>query len=100
MFRATINLQLGEQSPSQAIFRKHSPHRHLYQTLRFFLKYFCCTSGPDPTGVTGMAMVQFGVDFGTGQPYLRSVDDDDEITRILMRREIGPVFASQHYGST
>ena len=98
MFGAAVYFQLGEQTPSQTILRQHSAHRGFHQSLRLFQAHFSGMYGTNSARVSGMAMIQLVIGLGAGQQYLRGIDDNHKIARILMGSEIGTMFAAQDEG--
>jgi hypothetical protein len=100
MLAGSVDLQFGKQAPPQPILRQHPSDSGLNQALRLLLAHFPRTNGADPARVTGMAMIQFGLGLGTGEPNLGGIDNDHKIAAILMGREIGPMFPAQNPGRT
>lgn len=96
MFSAAVDFEFGKETPTQTILRQHSPNRRLNQPFRLFAEHFSCSGSAYSAWVAGMTMVQFGLWLGSSKLDLGRVDDDHKITRVLMRGEIGTVFAAQN----
>ena len=98
MLVAPIDLQLVEQPPAESILRQHPMHRHLDHTLRPHLQELTRRGAADTARKAGVAMINFVRQLLAGQLHLGRIDDDDEVARILIRREVGTMLAALYTG--
>ena len=100
MFAAAIDLELGKEPPAKTVLGQHSMHGHFEEAFGAGLQELTGGSGADAAWKAGMAMVNLVGQLFAGQLDLGRIDDDDEVTRILVGREVGAVFAAQGSSGT
>src|SRR5579863_1966003 len=100
MLCSAVNLELGEKPAAQAVLRQHPAYCRLDQPFGLVLAHLAGAGGANSTWVPGMTVIEFVLRLGAGELYFGGVDDDDEIAGILIRREVGAMFAAEHTGGT
>jgi hypothetical protein len=100
MVSATVNLKFSKKAPTQTILRQHSADSRLDQPLRSILTHLPRRCSAYSSGIAGMSVIQFGLRLGAGKLHPGCINDDYEVTRILIGSEIWTMFAAQNYGGT
>src|ERR1700680_4845403 len=98
MLTSAIDLELGEETPAETVLWQHSMHGHFEQSFGPGLQQIAGGSCTDAARKTGVTMVNLVGQLFAGELDLGRVDNDDEVTSVLIGREVGAVFAAQSGG--
>jgi hypothetical protein len=96
MFGAAINFELVEQAPPQPILRQHPVNGHLNHPLGPRLQEFAGGSAADTAWKARVPMINLVGQLLAGQHYLRRIDNDYEVTRVLIGREVRAMLPTQN----
>lgn len=95
MLRPTYDLELAEHLPSQRVARQHALDGLRDHPLRRLIQQLLQGFGFQVTDVARVAMVKLVLELSTRHADLLSVDDDDVVARIDVRRVLGLVLTAQ-----
>ena len=95
VFCACVHFQFFNHGVTQRAFRQHAFNGLLQCAARELFLHFAEGTLVNAAGETGMAVVFFVFEFGTGYAQFVGIDDDNVITGINVRGVFGFVFAAQ-----
>src|SRR4030095_8581278 len=98
MFWTRIYLKLGHQFATQTVLRQHSLYRKFHELLWFFFQHFRGSSLPDAAGIFGVPIINFLLQFRARELDAARINDDDEVSRVLVRRKNRFILSPQDFG--
>src|SRR4051812_46036795 len=99
MLRRRVHAELAEYCIAEITAGDHAADGALDHLGRLTLAKIGGVALDDPTGPTGVIVVHLGFFFVAGELDLVSVDHDDEVAGVDVRREDRLVLAAKHAGN-
>ena len=98
MFAAGIHLQVAKLGSAQTGARQHAFHSLFYDKFGFLAQIIGRSCIALSTWITGVTRIHFVRHLFTRELHLVSVDDDDVVTAVNVRSEVGLVLTTQDFG--
>src|SRR5580765_2060684 len=98
MLGTGVDLELRDLLPREAILRKHPLHGDAEHLGRAPVELLAERPALDTTGITGVAVIPLLVELVARDLDLLRVHDDDEVTRVDVRRELRLALAAKRVG--